>query len=131
VGLGPGTGAAADDYLQAIEAEGGRLKVVGKARQEQERLRRAPPPAAAGRGAQAAATQASGAANGVGAFELALRQDYPGSYALYALLDAGEKDQVYGEYQQSRGEGAARYLPVVNRIITLTTAKNRARAAGR
>lgn len=103
--------AASSDYLRAINEEGDRLETLGKAREERERLeRRAVQPAAA---RPVAADQA--------AFERELNAEFPASYALYSMMSPEDRAKVYAEYQQSRSGGAARFFPVLNRIIALST----------
>jgi hypothetical protein len=119
--LGVGASApAAADYLSAIQAAGEKLPPLGQARKEEETLRRLqqqqPAPAAA-------AKPAAPVAGGMKGFEEQLRGQFPGSFALYALMDNREKEQVYGEFQSSKGDGSARFLPVVTRIISISTAK--------
>ncbi|BAU49313.1 hypothetical protein SVA_2765 [Sulfurifustis variabilis] len=106
--------AEADDYLSAINAEGDRLESLGKARRERELLeRRVSQPAAA---TPVAADQAQ--------FERELNAEFPASYALYSMMGADDRTKVYAEYRESRSGGAARFFPVLNRIIALST-KNR------
>jgi hypothetical protein len=114
---------AADDYLSAIEAEGSRIEFLGKARQEEEAVRRlqqtsTPVVAPAASAAQAKATPAS-----MRGFEDQLRDQFPGSFALYSLMDAQEREMVYAEFGKSKSTGAARFLPVVSKIIGITTQK--------
>lgn len=112
---------AAADYLSAIEAAGDKLQPLGQARKEEETLRRLqqqqPAPAAA------AAKPAAPATGGMKGFEDQLRGQFPGSFALYSLMDNKEKEQVYGEFQGAKGDGSARFLPVVTKIISISTAK--------
>lgn len=138
---------AADSYLDAINAEGDRLEVLGQAKKEQELLMRsapasskentkpkpvqkkqvkatpAPVPSTA---PSAAAARVPGSATNQ-EFEQALRKNFPGSFALYSLLEPKQQEAVFNEYDQSTAEGPARFLPVVTKIISFTTAKNRTR----
>jgi hypothetical protein len=132
--LAPPPVVAGDPYLDAINAEGDRLETLGQAKKEEELLRREAPAAAATNRtpgpALAARTKGTGAAPGVKSamdFENVLHENFPGSYALYAVLDNSEKESVFNEYQKSRSDGPGRFLPVVSRIITLTTIRNRDR----
>lgn len=113
---------AADDYLSAIEAEGNRIEFLGKARQEEEavrRLQQSNAPVAA----PAAAAQAKAAPASMRGFEEELRAQFPGSFALYSLMDQKEREMVYAEFGKSKATGAARFLPVVSKIIGITTQK--------
>lgn len=129
--LWPGAAAAAgpDPYLQAINAEGNRLESLGRARQEQEELVRqqqAAPPAPPVRRAAAAPAPATSQKQ----FEDTLRKSFPGSYALYSIMSSEEQGEVYAEFQKKDVEGTARFIPVVVKIIAITSANssNRARA---
>lgn len=106
---------ASADYLNAINEEGDRLETLGKARAERERLQRIEPVAQPAAAKPAATDQA--------AFERELNTEFPASYALYSLMSPDERAKVYAEYQQSRTRGAARFFPVLNRIIALSTNK--------
>jgi len=133
---------AADSYLDAINAEGDRLEVLGQAKKEQELLMRGAPPSkesAKSKTAQkkqvkatpatapsATSARAPGSATNQ-EFEQALRKNFPGSFALYSLLEPKQQEAVFNEYEQSSSEGPARFLPVVTKIISFTTAKNRKR----
>jgi hypothetical protein len=132
-GIAPDCARAASDYLSAIEAEGDRLEFLGKARQEEEALRRlqqqparsaTPPPAAPAPAAKAAAaaSPAAGAANMKG-FEEQLRTQFPASFALYSLMEQQDKEAIYGEYQKTKTEGTVRFLPVVSKIVAISSAK--------
>lgn len=108
----------ADPYLQAINAEGDRLESLGKARQEEEQLRRqvtVAKPAAPKAAVAAPVTQQQ--------FEGELRSSFPGSFALYSLMSADEKQVVFSEYQKKNAEGSARFIPAVVKIISITNAK--------
>ena len=119
----------ADPYLSAINAEGNRLESLGKAKQEEEALLREEK-----RSASAPATarpKTTTTANvSQQQFEDALRQSFPGSYALYNLMDSGEKKDVFVEYNKRHVDGPARFIPAVKKIIAITSAssENRARA---
>lgn len=135
--------AAPDAYLDAINAEGDRLEVMGQAKKEQELLMRsAPAPSkestkpkpvqkkqvkAAPAPAPSTATARAPSPATNQEFEQALRKSFPGSYALYSLLEPKQQEAVFNEYDQSSAEGPARFLPVVTKIISFTTAKNRTR----
>lgn len=117
-----GNGAhAADDYLSAIEAEGNRIEFLGKARQEEEAIRRLQTNAPAA--ATAPAGQPKAAPTSMRGFEEELRAQFPGSFALYSLMDQKEREMVYAEFGKSKATGAARFLPVVSKIISITTQK--------
>jgi hypothetical protein len=111
-----------DPYLQAINAEGNRLESLGKARQEREQLERLQSIEKKG-AATAPAPTAAATATSLQGFENALRDNFPGSYALYALMDSTEKNQVYAEYQKKKSDGPARFIPVVVKIIAITNGK--------
>lgn len=119
--------AEADPYLSAINVEGGKLESLGKAKKEEEALLRLE--AAERKQArpqqpaqpQKPATDASSV--NAKAFEDDLQKSFPGSYALYSLMDSGEKQQVLAEYQKRSAEGAGRYIPVIKKIIAITNAK--------
>lgn len=133
----PAMAASDDPYLRALNAEGNHLESLDKAQKEREALLRqdaaekAPARTkAAGAPVVKAAPTPSAPATNIQSFEGALRQNFPGSYALYSLMEQHEKDQVYAEYQKKTGEGNARFIPVVVKIIAITNAntKNRERA---
>lgn len=113
----------ADDYLSAIEAEGNRIEFLGKARQEEEAVRRLQQSQAARASTVPAANQAPVAPSSMRGFEDQLRAEFPGSFALYSLMDAKERETVYAEFGKSKSTGAARFLPVVSKIIVITTQK--------
>lgn len=121
--------ASPDPYLSALNAEGNKLESLGRARQEQEELvrqQRAAAPAAPVRRASAAPAPATTQKH----FEDTLRVSFPGSYALYSIMNADEQREVYAEFQKKDVEGSARFIPVVVKIIAITSANssNRARA---
>lgn len=134
---------AADDYLKAIEAEGDQLEFLGQAKKEQEMLMRSTPPrtkptpkpkAAAPAPKQTARASATAPAPFTASsdsvsqldFEKALRGSFPGSYALYTLMDQKEKESVFREYKEADSEGTIRFLPAVTKIISLS-GKNKPR----
>lgn len=124
--------ASPDPYLAAINAEGNQLESLGRARQEQDALMRqqqAPAPkAAAAAPVRRAAPPA--AVTTQPQFEDTLRKSFPGSYALYSIMNTDEQGEVYAEFQKKDVEGSARFIPVVVKIIAITSANssNRARA---
>lgn len=127
VGLLPTTFAKEPDpYLQAINAEGNRLEFLGRAKQEQEALQRLEATEKKQEKPQqqqpAKPTMAAAPAS-TKSFEEELQKSFPGSYALYSLMDANEKQQVFSEYKQRNSEGAGRFIPVIKKIITITNAK--------
>jgi heme exporter protein D len=111
-----------DPYLQAINSEGNRLESLGKAQEEREQLERLQSTKKKG-AVTAPATNAAAAPVNIQGFETALRDSFPGSFALYSLMDNAEKDLVYAEYQRKKSEGLARFTPVVVKIIAITNAK--------
>lgn len=124
--------AGPDPYLSAINAEGNQLESLGRAQQEQEALVRqhqvpakAPATAAPVRRAAAPAPETTQKH-----FEETLRKSFPGSYALYSIMNAEEQREVYAEFQKKDVEGSARFIPVVVKIIAITSSNssNRARA---
>lgn len=111
-----------DDYTREIMAEGSRLETLGEAHREREILeksmaksRPAPKPE------KAAVTVAPKETDA--AFEANLRATFPASFALYSLLTPEEKTAVRAEYDQSTSPGAARFHPVVSKIIAFSTKK--------
>jgi hypothetical protein len=124
--------ASPDPYLSAINAEGNQLESLGRARQEQDALLRQQqtptPKAAAAAPVRRAAPPA--AVTTQPQFEDTLRKSFPGSYALYSIMNADEQGEVYAEFQKKDVEGSARFIPVVVKIIAITSANssNRARA---
>lgn len=125
----PGALAAGPDpYLQAINAEGNRLESLGKARQEQDALMRQHPPSVAR--SIPARSSAPVTVSTQKQFEDTLRTNFPGSYALYSIMSSDEQREVYAEFQKKDAEGSARFIPVVVKIIAITSASssNRARA---
>ena len=142
-GAGISRAHAADDYLKAIEAEGNELEFLGQAKKEQELLMRSTPPrskpapkpkAAAPAPKQTVRTSVTAPASSTAApdsvsqteFEKALRGSFPGSYALYSLLEPKDKESVFREYREADSEGTIRFLPAVTKIISLS-GKARAR----
>lgn len=132
--LPAGAAGAPDPYLQALDVEGDRLESLGKARKEQEALlhhysavkataitKTTPAPAAKSVPATSAPVL------DMQSFENALRQNFPGSFALYSLMEQSEKEQVYAEFQNKKGEGNARFIPVVIKIIAFTNATTKSR----
>jgi hypothetical protein len=111
-----------DPYLQAINSEGNRLESLGKAHEEREQLERLQSTKKKG-AATAPVTNATAAPANIQGFETALRDSFPGSFALYSLMDTDEKAQVYAEYQKKKSDGLARFTPVVVKIISITNAK--------
>ena len=142
-GAGISRAHAADDYLKAIEAEGNELEFLGQAKKEQELLMRSTTPrskqtpkpkAAAPAPKQTVRTSVTAPASSTAApdsvsqteFEKALRGSFPGSYALYSLLEPKDKESVFREYREADSEGTIRFLPAVTKIISLS-GKARAR----
>ncbi len=148
-GFTPGAGIsrahAADDYLKAIEAEGDQLEFLGQAKKEQEMLMRSTPPRAKPapkpkaaapvqapkQTARASATAPAPSTSSPDSvtqpeFEKALRGSFPGSYALYSLMEPKEKESVFREYKEADREGTIRFLPAVTKIISLS-GKNKSR----
>ena len=79
-----------DPYLQAINTEGNRLESLGKAQEEHEQLERLQSTKKNG-AVTAPATKAMAAPTNLQGFEAALRDSFPGSFALYSLMDTAEK----------------------------------------
>lgn len=129
--------AASDDYLKAIEAEGDRLEFLGQAKKEHEMLMRVAPQAKVSQKPTAAQKKTAKAAPATDAatrtsseraeFELALRKSFPGSFALYSLLEPQEKEAVFNEYERSNSEGTIRFLPAVTKIISFNSTANKPR----
>jgi len=115
--------AGPDPYLSAINAEGNRLESLGKAKQEQETLLRLESAEKKQAKPVPPAKPAAGTTVSAKFFEDELQRSFPGSYALYSLMDPSEKQQVLAEYQQKYSEGAGRYIPVIKKIIVITNAK--------
>lgn len=124
--------ASPDPYLAAINAEGNQLESLGRARQEQEELVRQQQAPAKAAAAAAPVRRASAPAPVTSQkhFEDTLRKSFPGSYALYSIMNADEQGEVYAEFQKKDVEGSARFIPVVVKIIAITSSNstNRARA---
>lgn len=108
-----------DPYLQAINTEGNRLESLGKAQKEREQLERLQS-VKKNETATAPGTNATATPTNIQGFETALRNNFPGSFALYSLMNTTEKGQVYAEYQKKKSDGIARFIPVVMKIITIT-----------
>lgn len=118
--------APADDYTREIMAEGSRLETLGQAQRERETLEKSMAkarPAAAKKTAPAPTPVAAGPQESQAAFETKLRNAFPASFALYSLLTPEEKTAVRAEYDQSSNPGAARFHPVVSKIISLSAKK--------
>lgn len=119
-----GSGAyATDDYLSAIEAEGNRIEFLGKARQEEAAVRRLQQSNAAPTSIAFATAPTTATPSSMHSFEEELRAQFPGSFALYSLMDQKEREMVYAEFGKSKSTGVARFLPVVSKIISITTQK--------
>jgi|GEM_PF-2903785 len=128
-----GHAAPADDYTREIMAEGSRLETLGQAQREREKLEKSmaksrPAPSTARKAAAAPAPTPVPAAapapkESQAAFETKLREAFPASFALYSLLTPEEKNTVRAEYDQTDSPGAARFHPVVSKIISLSTKK--------
>jgi len=108
-----------DPYLQAINTEGNRLESLGKAQKEREQLERLQS-VKKNESATAPAMNATATSTNIQGFETALRDNFPGSFALYSLMTSAEKGQVYSEYQKKKSDGIARFIPVVMKIIAIT-----------
>lgn len=135
--------AAPDDYLKAIDAEGNRLEFLGQAKKEQEMLMSVAPRAkesqkpkvAQKKMAKAAPASvptsppdfASRTAASHAEFEQALKKNFPGSFALYSLLEPQEKEAIFREYDNANSEGTIRFLPAVSKIISFNSMANKAR----
>ncbi len=120
--------APADDYTREIMAEGSRLETLGQAQRERETLEKSMAkarPAAAKKTAPAPVPTpaAAGPQESQATFETKLRNAFPASFALYSLLTPEEKTAVRAEYDQSSNPGAARFHPVVSKIISLSAKK--------
>ena len=119
-----GSGAqAADDYLSAIEAEGNRIEFLGKARQEEAAVRRLQQSNAAPASTSPSTGLATTTPTSMRGFEEELRAQFPGSFALYSLMDQKEREMVYAEFGKSKSTRAARFQPVKSKIIGITTQK--------
>ncbi len=114
---------AADDYLSAIEAEGNRIEFLSKARQEEAAVRRQQQSNGAAASTPPSPVQTSANPTSMRGFEDELRAQFPGSFALYSLMGQKEREMVYAEFGNSKATGAARFLPVISRIIAITTQK--------
>lgn len=121
--------APADDYTREIMAEGSRLETLGQAQRERETLEKSMaksrPASSTAKKAAAAPAPAPAPApkESQATFETKLRDAFPASFALYSLLTPEEKSTVRAEYDQSNNPGAARFHPVVSKIISLSTKK--------
>lgn len=132
-GISPVRADSSDDYLKAVEAEGDHLEFLGQARKEQEMLMRsAPRPVTASPRHKADAPKQTAKAPPATAsappvsvsqrdFEMSLREHFPGSYALYTILEPREREIVFREYANARTEGTIRFLPAVSRLIALSS----------
>lgn len=135
--------AASDDYLKAIDAEGNRLEFLGQAKKEHEMLMRSTSPARDGQKPGTAQKKtarttsaavpapspdiASRTAVSRAEFEQALKKNFPGSFALYSLLEPQEKEAVFHEYENANSGGTIRFLPAVSKIISFNSMANKAR----
>ncbi len=124
------TATATDDYLHAIMAEGERLEMLGKARQEEaqlqqriERSRKLPPPAAAA-GASKTLAHDTPTPSSRAQFEQKLLEEFPYSYSLYVRLTEQEKDEVYGAFRKGQNDGSARFLLALKKIIVFSTGRH-------
>ncbi len=124
-----GHAAPADDYTREIMAEGSRLETLGQAQREREKLEksmaksRPAAPGARKTSAPASPAPAAEPKESQATFEAKLRDAFPASFALYSLLTPEEKTLVRAEYDQSANPGAARFHPVVSKIISLSGKK--------
>ncbi len=119
----PARAAPADDYTREIMAEGSKLETLGQAQREREALEKtiAKQRVSAPKKAEPAKTPA--AASSSEDFERELRQAFPASFALYSILGSEDKAQVRAAYDKSAPGGAARFHPVVSKIISLSIKK--------
>jgi hypothetical protein len=127
--LGSDTAAqAADDpYLKALQSEAGKVEDLTKAQAEQRRVQEAmtkqpaaPAPAARPVSAAPAAPVSAGSR---GDMEKVLRDQFPGTFALYLKFSEADKLLVVREYEASKAAGIARYLPVINQVVQVSVAR--------
>lgn len=127
--------AAQDDYLQALEQEASTVEELHKAQKEQRELQLlfdALPVTAPAAVKQTPKTVQSPQPDQsppvtprpktrlevtTVEFEQELFKRFPGSFALYSMLQTGQKTQVQSEYQASQSEGVSRFVSVINKII--------------
>ena len=58
--------------------------------------------------------------DGIGAFEAALKENFPGSYSLYTSLSGDSQQRVYKEYQRNAGDrGIERFSKALAKILEL------------
>lgn len=120
----PARAAPADDYTREIMAEGSKLETLGQAQREREALEKtiAKQRASAPRKAEPAKAPAVVTSSSED-FERELRQAFPASFALYSILGSEDKAQVRATYDKSAPVSAARFHPVVSKIISLSIKK--------
>ncbi len=117
--------APVDDYTREIMAEGSKLETLGQAQREREALEKtiAKQRVSAPKKAEPALAKTPAAASSAEDFERELRQAFPASFALYSILGTEDKAQVLAVYDKSAPVGAARFHPVVSKIISLSIKK--------
>ena len=103
--IGPGASLLAQREREALE------KTIAKQR------------VSAPKKAEPAPAKAPAAASSAEDFERELRQAFPASFALYSILGTEDKAQVRAVYDKSAPVGAARFHPVVSKIISLSIKK--------
>lgn len=120
----PARAAPADDYTREIMAEGSKLETLGQAQREREALEKtiAKQRASAPKKTEPAKAPAAVTSSSED-FERELRQAFPASFALYSILGSEDKAQVRATYDKSAPVGAARFHPVVSKIISLSIKK--------
>lgn len=122
--------AAEDPYLKALQSEAGKVEDLTKAQAEQRKVQEAvarqqaaPQPAAAPQTAATAPAPSASAAGSRADLERALRDQFPGTYALYQKFSEADKQLVVKEYEASKATGIARYLPVINKVVQVSVAR--------
>jgi hypothetical protein len=125
LGWGSGAAAAEDPYLKALQSEAGKVEDLTKAQEEHRKVKEAvakqqvPAQPAAPAAVPVAATSGGSRAD----LEKTLRDQFPGTFALYLKFSEPDKQLVIKEFEASKASGIARYLPVINKVVQVSVAR--------
>lgn len=121
LGLCPIALAAEDPYLKSLRSEASKVTDLTKAQEEQRRVGEA---AARQQAIPRATSAASGTPAGNRAeLEQTLRDQFPGTFALYLRFSEPDKLLVVREFETSNAGGIARYHPVINKVVQISIAR--------
>lgn len=124
LGCGTGAYAAEDPYLKALQTEAGKVEDLAKAQAEQRKVQEAVAKQQAT--VQPTAVQPASPATAGGSraeLEKTLRDQFPGTFALYLKFSEADKQLIVKEYEGSKATGIARFLPVINKVVQVSVAR--------